>query len=492
MAALDGSGHAGRLDRLSPLDVSNLRVEDHGLPMHVAGLAILEGLPRLDDSGRPWLEALMEMLEQRLYLAPRFRQVLHTPPFGLGPPLWVDDPAFDIRRHVQTRAIPSPGNDTDLLEVCSDLNESPLDRSRPLWEVWVLTGLAEGRVGLLIRLHHVVADGIAALAMIGALLDTAPHVRFPPAPSRTPQPPPSAWELFTDNLSQRAAAWRRAISGFRHPPRLLGRLGSMVRQIRRLRREGIAPRVSLNGPVGRRRRLLLVRTDLERVKAIAHAHGAKVNDVVLTAVAGGARKLLTSRGELKPGLVLKASVATSIRDSGDELGTGNRVGIMIVPIPVGEPDPMRRLEEIARATTNRKRQRPYQPSARFSQRWMVRVMFRQRLVNLLTSNLPGPPIPMYFAGARVLELFQVGVVQGNIALGVGTISYAGRLNFDVIGDADIIPDLELFAEGLADTLRQLGIEQEGESTGSTAAAFSEMSDQTRIADVDGRLSSPNS
>jgi diacylglycerol O-acyltransferase / wax synthase len=448
------------LARLSPLDVSNLRVEEHGFPMHVAALAIVEGAPLLDASGRLRLDTLRSHLERRLHLAPRLRQVLHRPRLGLGPPVWADAPDFDIGTHVRARAIPAPGDEQTILEVCSELNEPPLDRSRPLWELWMLTGLADGHVAALIRLHHVVADGIAALALIGALLDAAPDVPPPVAPPWAPRPVPSAGELLADNLSRRAAAVMSVVSRLRRPAMLIDQLGSLAGQLRQLQGEGFAPRVSLNRPVGMHRRLQLVRGDLTKAKKVAHAHGAKVNDVVLAAIAGGARRLLEARGELKPGLVLKVSVATSIRGPADHQASGNLVGIMLVPVPVGEPDPIRRLQDVARATAERKRRPPYQPSARFAQRWMVRAMFHQRLVNLLASNLPGPPVPLYLAGARVLEVFQIGVVQGNIALSVGVLSYAGQLNFDIVGDAEAVPDLLMFAEGLAAALGELEVRSE--------------------------------
>lgn len=181
-----------------------------------------------------------------------------------------------------------------------------------------------------------------------------------------------------------------------------------------------------------------------------------MNDVVLTAIAGGARALLSARAELRPTLVLKASVAASVRAPASERTPGNLVGIMLLPLPAGEPDPLRRLEQIARATAERKRLPPYQPSGRFLQRWMVHVMDHQRLVNLLVSNLPGPPAAMYFASARILEVFQVGVVQGNLSLTVGVLSYAGQLNFDVVGDRDAVPDLDVFVKGVTDDLERLG------------------------------------
>lgn len=191
---------------------------------------------------------------------------------------------------------------------------------------------------------------------------------------------------------------------------------------------------------------------------------------VLAAVAGGARSLLDARGELRPGLVLKASVAASLRGPSEQPQSGNRAGIMIVPLPVGEPDADRRLVGIVGATTERKRQPPYQPNARLPQRWMVRVMARQRLVNLLVSNLPGPPAPLYFAGARVREIFQIGVVQGNISVSIGALSYAGQLSFDIVGDCDATPDLAVFAGGVPDALEQLG--HPGRAYGARAVARS--------------------
>jgi diacylglycerol O-acyltransferase len=454
--AVEGSIHPGRLERLSPLDVSNLRVEDRGLPMQVAALAILEGAPLLDANGQPRLDLLREHLQRRLPLAPRLRQVLVRPRVGLGPPLWADDAAFDLREHVQARAVPAPGDEAALLKLCAQLNQPPLDRSRPLWELWVLSGLVDGRVGLLLRFHHVVADGIAALALLGALFDATPDPPAPAAQPWTPRPAPSGWELLADNLRRQRAGLADAGSALRRPGVLLGRLWSRVRQAGRVVRQGLARRVSLNRPVGNRRRLLLVRADLARAKAVAHAHRATVNDVVLAAVAGGARRLLEARGELRPGLVLNAAVAASIRRPTEARADGNRVGILLVPLPVGELDPVCRLEQLAQATAQAKRRPVFQPSGRLLQRWMVRAMGHQRLVHLFVSNLPGPPMPLYLAGARVLEVFQVGVVQGNVTLGVGVLSYAGQLNFDLVSDADAVPDAAVFAAGLADALQQLG------------------------------------
>jgi diacylglycerol O-acyltransferase len=447
---------AGRLQRLSPVDAANMRVESHGGPMHVAAIAVVDGTSSLDAAGRLRLEEVRADLERRLHLAPRLRQVLVRPRRGLGAPVWADDARFDISRHVRARPVAAPGDEAALLALCLELNQPPLDRSRPLWELWLLPGLADGSVGVLFRLHHAVADGVAAMAMMGVLFGAAPGAPPPPARPWRPAAAPGAWQLFTDSWRQRAAAAAAAGSRLRRPAGVVHSLGARVRQLRLIFGEGLAPRVSWNRPAGTRRRLLLARADLASAKAVTHAHGGTVNDVVLAAVAGGARRLLASRGELRPGMVLKVGVAAAARDPADLAPTGNRAAVMLVPLPVSEPDPARALAQLARLTLARKRYPPYQPSGRFAQRAMVWAMPRQHLVNLGTSNLPGPPEPLYLAGARILELFQVGVVQGNLTVTVGVLSYAGQLNVTILGDADTVPDLTTFAEGATEALTQLG------------------------------------
>ena len=424
--------------------------------MHVAALFILDGAALAGASDRDPADLLTAALEPRLHLVPRLRQVLYVPRLHSGSPVWVDDPGFDIRRHVRTRAVPPPADETALLTLCAELNEARLDRSRPLWEMWLLTGLPSGRAGLLIQLHHAVADGTAALAMIGALFDGDVRAPARDAPPWAPAPPPGGRELLAGALHRQGESLSAVVSRLRRPAVAAGRLVAVIRLAGQLAAEGRAPRTSLNVPVGSHRRLLLVRADLERARAAAHASGGTVNDLVLAAVSGGARRLLAARGELSPALVLRASVPVSLRDRGDHRVIGNRVGVMIMPLPVGEPGAARRLAQIARATAERKRQPPFQPSGRVLQRWMVRAMKHQRQVNLLVSNLPGPPAPLFLAGARVLEIFQVGVVQGNVTISVGVLSYAGQLNFDIVGDRDAVPDLVVFAAGMAEALDDLG------------------------------------
>ena len=441
-----------RVERLSQLDLSNLRIEDHGLPMHIAALMFVD---QAGPSGRLGLETLRAAVQRRLHRVPRLRQILHRTPPGLGSPIWIDDPGFDIREHVRHYAVPAPGDERTLLAVCSKLNASRLDRARPLWEIWLLTGLADGSSGLLIRLHHAVADGLAAVAMMEALFAADAGGPIPDVSPWRPRPKPGTRELLADSLRRKMFATRSATVQMRHPPAIVARVRPLARSVRALARARRAPRVSINVPVSGHHRLMLVRADLDRISNVAHAHGGTVNDVVLTAVAGGARSLLDARGELTPGLVLQASVPASLRGSSDDRAAGNQVGVMIVPLPLGEADPGRLLVRIAAATTPRKRQPLHQPNTRVLQSWMIRVMKRQHLVNLLVSNVPGPRDPLYVAGARITEVFQLGTVQGNVTVNVGAFSYAGQLNLDVVGDSEAVGDLAIFAGGISDTLGSL-------------------------------------
>ena len=429
--------------------------------MNVAALAFLEGHVLLDASGQLALAAIRMRIEQRLHLAPRLRQRLYRPGFGFGAPVWVDDASFDISRHVRTRPVLAGGGEEALLAACVELNDRPFDRAHPLWEIWLLTGAPDGHVPMLIRFHHVLADGIAALLLLGTLFDAAPGDSAADAPQSagppwTARPIPARAELAGDALRRSLTGIRRGVHQIGHPRRALAPARTLFRQARQLAREGRAPRTSFNRPVGRQHRVLLVRADLGQAKQVAHAHHATVNDVVLCTIAGGARALLAGRGELHRRLVLKVSVAASLRALARGAQAGNLVGILLVPVPVGEEDPIRRLEQIARATADRKRLPPYQPAARLLQRWMIRTMNRQRRINLLTSNLPGPAQPMYFAGAKILEVFQIGVVQGNVAVQVGALSYAGQLNLDIVADAYLVPDLTMFANGMTEDLERLG------------------------------------
>jgi diacylglycerol O-acyltransferase / wax synthase len=293
-----------RMERLTAQDRLMLWPDEYGWPDDIGALAILDGTRLLDGDGRVRIDEVRRRIEPRLQLVPRFRQLLYRPRWGLGWPLWVDAPSFDLADHVRVHPLAAPGNEAQLLAVCAQLRRRRLDPSRPLWQAWLLPGLPEGRVGLYLRVHHVMADGISGVAAFGALLDLTAEVTTPVAPPPwAPAPIPTASELLHDNLRRRRQGLQRAWSGLAQP----GRARRASPAWRELLAER-APRTSLNRPIGADRGLAIVRSRLEPAKQVAHAHQAKVNDVVLAAVAGGLRQLLGHRGEDVQELVLRVAV----------------------------------------------------------------------------------------------------------------------------------------------------------------------------------------
>src|SRR5215472_13067798 len=432
------------LDRVTASDLFLLMWDDYGWSSDIGGLAILDGAGLLDRGGRVRIGAVREQLEPRLHLVPRFRQLLYRPRLGLGWPLWVDAPTFDLADHIQVHPVAAPGGQAQLLAACQDLAARQLDPARPLWELWLLPGLPDRQVGAYLRLHHAVADGAAALAVFGALLDQAPGAPAPAAPPWTPAPTPAPRDLLADNLRRRRAELGRGWSGLTHPDRTLRQARRAWPAWREVLGERPARHTSLNHPVGTGRRLAIVRGRLDVTKQIAHAHHATVNDVVLAAVAGGLRQLLASRGENVQQLVQRAMVTISLHDEEPGQARGNMPGWMMVPLPLGEPDPVRRLELIAAETAARKHQaRPEAGSGIFrfaaGQRVWYRRFPRQRSVNLVVTNVAGPPVPLYLAGARLLELFPMMPVMGNLTLVVGVLSYAGQLNLTAVADPRSLP-----------------------------------------------------
>jgi diacylglycerol O-acyltransferase / wax synthase len=448
------------LDRLTPSDLFLFLWDDYGWSSDIGGLAILDGTCLLDANGRVRIEAVRRHLDSRLHLVPRFRQLLYRPRRGLGWPVWVDAPSFELADHIRVVPLVAPGDEAQLLQACQDVARRRLDPSRPLWELWLLPGLSERRVGVLLRLQHVIADGAAALAVFGALLDLTPDPPTLVPPPRTPTPMPAAGDLLRDNLGRRRQQLRRGWSGLTHPGRSLRVARQAWPAWREVLTERPAPRTSLNQPVGAERRLALVRGRLDVTKQIAHVHHATVNDVVLSAVAGGLRQLLTRRGEDVAGLVQRAMVTITHHQEPDESARGNRPGWMMVPLPLGEADPVHRLELIAAETAARKHERRPEVGTgifRFvaGQRLWYRLFPRQRSVNLVVSNVPGPPVPLYLAGARLLELFPSMPTMGNLTLVVAVLSYAGQLNFTAVGDRDLCSDVDVFAEGVRRALDDL-------------------------------------
>lgn len=449
-----------RLERLNASDLYVLLWDDFGWSGDIGVLAILDGTQLLDRDGRVRIEAVRERLEPRLQLVPRFRQCLYRPRLGLGWPLWVDAQSFDLADHVRVFPLAAPGDQDQLLQACAQLTRRRLDPSRPLWEAWLLPGLPQRRVGLFLRAHHAMVDGMAGMAAFGALLDLAADAAAPVAPPWTPAPMPTAGELLHDNLRRRVRGLGRGLSSLARPSRTLRQARRAWPTWREFFAEQRAPRTSLNRPIGAERRLAIVGSPLEVAKQIAHAHHAKVNDVVLAAVAGGLRKLLRHRGEPVGQLTLRAMVPISLHQDQPGQARGNQDGWMVVPLPLGEPDPVRRLHLITAETAARKHKaHPQTGSGIFgfalAQRAFLRLFARQRLVNISVTNVAGPPVPLYLAGAQLQELFPVVSLAANLTLVVAVLSYAGQLNLTAVADGDVCPDIEVFAQGVRGTLDEL-------------------------------------
>jgi len=429
-------------------------------PQDIGALAILDGGGwLLDRHGRFQVEAARQAVEARLHLVPRFRQVIYEPRRGLGGPLWTDAPAFDLADHVRTTAVPAPGDEAALLRVTEQLRDHRLDRSKPLWEMWFLTGLPGRRIGLFVRMHHAIADAIAGVATLGAFFDATPRSSIGPSRPWTATPLPSAGYLLADNIRLHAAGVGGALSALARPGNAARQVHDVFSAMRGISAGSAPPRTSLDHVVGPGRSLAVIRGDLDQAKAAAHRHGAKVNDVVLAMTAAGLRELLRGRCELVENLAMPVYVPITLRQAQHrEQARGNMVGQMIVPLPIGEADPGLRLEQIAAEAARQKgSSHPNLGTmfrSRIARRALLAVLDRHP-VSVTTADVPGPPLPAYFAGSRLLEVFPVLPLIAKVTIGVGALSYAGQLNITVVADRDVVPDVDIFTAAARSELQAL-------------------------------------
>lgn len=447
------------IDRLSSLDQLMLQVSEIW-PQDIGALGVLDGTSLLEPSGRFQTEAVIEAIEPRLDSVPRFRQVIRVPRRGLGEPLWVDDPSFDLREHVRVWQLPSGSGETELLATVEQLRRRRLDPSRPLWEMWFLPGLSDGQVGMFVKLHHAIADGMAAMSTISALLDAQPDGTVPPARPWTPRRPPKSSELLTDTVTRHLHGLSDTASALARPRTTLHQMRSAWRAVREIQVEGPAAVASLDRMVGLSRTVAVLRTTLDQVTGVAHAHGATVNDVLLTITAGGLRAILRSRGENVEGTTVRVYAPVSLRARTSGPQRGNQIAQMTVPLPLGGTDAVRRLRTIATETATRKARARTSLATllrgRLARRMMMRAAVRQH-VNVTTADIPGPTVPLYLAGARLLAVFPVLPLIANEPLGIGALSYAGAFTIGIVADPDAYPDLDVFTAGMRDELHTLGV-----------------------------------
>ncbi len=448
------------IDRLTAEDQLMLAASARW-PQDVCAVARFDGRDLFDETGRFRIEAVRDAIQCRLHLVPRFRQLIHVPGRGLGAPLWVDAPAFDISQHVGVLSLAEFGGEAGLLGATEHLRRRRLDPSRPLWGIWFVTGLPDREVGMFVKIHHAIADGLAAMTMLGALLDPVPD-----APAEAPHPwKPARWpssrRLFRNNVRRHAEAIAGAYSMLLRPGATWRQLREGWPATRELLAEEPAPKTSLDRLIGSDCNLATVRSSHGQARRIGRDHDATVNDVLLAVTAGGLRKLLLSRGEPVEGVTVRIYVPVTLRRRLRGAEQGTRIAQMVVPLPVGEPDPARRLRQIAVETTRRKARVRTSLGTLFRGRivrgLMLKAVIRQR-VNITSASIPGPRRPLYLAGARMLEVFPVLGLIGNVPLGVGALSYAGALSIGITADRAAFPDIGILAEGVRDELRALGVE----------------------------------
>lgn len=451
------------IERLSLVDLTNLTVESEDTPMHQGALGILDGTTLLDPDGRVRIEIIRAHLEARLERVPSLRRkLMGTGPFE-GRPLWIDDPGFRIENHVLVARLPAPGGDTRAFEFAESKMATLMDRARPLWQLWFLEGYGPGKIGVFLKLHHVLADGKAILNMVSLLFDLAPGEQLETKPPEwMPEAPPSHGALMRDNVALKARLVSRAARRLAHPVVLLRSIAAACRGLGAVIREGVGtPRTSLNRPIGSLRTVGVLRLQLGAVKQAAHARGVKVNDVILDLVAGGLRHVLASRGEPTQGVSIRASMAVLLSPNTSDV-TGNHAGTMIVPLPVDGRSEDKRLSAIAAATTRAKHAQRGAVSQSFMvlmavtglMRFFIR---RQRMVNILVTNLAGPQFPLYVAGARMLDAFAITPVAGNVTASFAVLSYDGHLDLSVHADGEAWPDFDVLMRGMELAWRELGV-----------------------------------
>ncbi|MCO5303673.1 MAG: wax ester/triacylglycerol synthase family O-acyltransferase [Phycicoccus sp.] len=456
--------------RLTGLDAAFLALETPTSTGHVGGLSILDPSTATEPLT---LERLTAILASRLDAVPVLRQRLQSVPLGIDQPVWVDDRHFDIGYHVRELGLPSPGSDEQLAEQVSRIHARPLDRERPLWETYLLSGLAGGRMAVYTKVHHAAIDGVSGAEMLTLLFDLSPEAPTPgPAPEFRPQPGPGAARLGVQAIGR--LAWRPvevaklAVNGVRAIPAVAPVVGPLVGNLLGLGRgpsgDGgviksstplVAPPTPLNVAISPHRRFAFASLPLDEVKFVKNTFEVSVNDVVMAISAGALRRWLLAHDALPDG-PLVAMVPVSIRGADDGVG-GNKVSAMLAALPTQLEDPVERLAVTRQATMIAKAQQAFIPQGLVDDvsdfappaltARAARVMFASKILhrlpafNTVISNVPGPNVPIYLAGAKLLAHHPVSVVTDGIGLNITVIGYLGQLNFGLVAAREIVPDL---------------------------------------------------
>jgi diacylglycerol O-acyltransferase / wax synthase len=458
-------------DRLSSVDAAFLRMESPERHMHVGGLFIFD--PPAD--GRAWeFSAFVDLVRSRLHLVPRYRQKIVQPPLGLGHPVWVDDPDFDLSYHVRHAALPAPGTTAQLTEYACRILSRQLDRDRPLWELYVIEGLEDGRLALLGKNHHAMIDGLSGIDIATVMLDVAPDQAdgIPDPEPWDPTPTPSRTTLAADAVKELATSPAQLAESMgrlaQAPANTAKRAFDVGRGVAKVARANLmrpAPRSLLNQPPGPHRRFAIQRISLGEVKVVKDAFGTTVNDVVLALVADATGRFLRARGARTDGLWLRAMVPVSTRAESEQHHLGNRVVSVFVDLPMFEMDPIERLRVCHDAMREVKSSHAavgagfliglgeFAPPTIHAM--ASRLAVNSRLFNFLVTNVPGPQLPIYCMGARLLGAFPFTPLAANHSYGVGVTSIDGWMNFGFTADYDALPDVYRVTDALVASLAEL-------------------------------------
>jgi diacylglycerol O-acyltransferase / wax synthase len=455
------------LDRLTSIDASFLHQEGPESHMHIGAVLLFEGPP-------PEFADFLDHIRGRLHLVPRYRQKLATPPLDTGRPLWIDDPNFNLEYHVRHAALPAPGTEDHLLQLTARIASQQLDRAKPLWECWLVEGMADDRFALIMKTHHSLVDGISGVDLATVLFDLSPDGAPPSDEQLEPwraSPEPSPAELVVAGVKGFVGATAeiatRAISAAAQPNRTLGAVRDVAEGVGEIVWAGLnpAPETPLNVPIGPHRRFAIVRQQLADYKLVKDSLGGTVNDVVLTVVSGALATWLRSRGIRTEGLELRALVPVSVRTKSERGDWGNKLTVMRGPLPVYIDDPVARLRFVKQAMDGLKDSKQAVGAATLASvnnlapptilAQASRLNFSTRLFNLLVTNIPGPQLPLYVLGRKLVDAFPIAFLPSNHALAVAIMSYDGEVAYGLLGDYDALPDIDLIAAGIEDGLGEL-------------------------------------
>jgi len=457
-------------DRLSPLDASFLHIEDDVSHMHIASVAIFEG-------PQPPFQDIVAMVDAKLGLVPRYRQVVKFVPLDLGRPVWVDDPHFNIEYHLRHTALPTPGGESELRKLVGRVMSQQLDRSKSLWEIWVVEGLEDGRWAMLSKTHHAMVDGVAGTDLLAVIMDLSPDASRPEVAPWHPQPTPSGAKLAADALTNVIRSPYEQLRAARASTRVVRQGAAYAKDVASgvVAMAGLVratPVSSLNGPIGPHRRYGWASTSVDDIKKIRKGLGGTFNDVVLASITNGFRELLLSRGE-DVDRVLRTLVPVSVRPrdvTGKAVGDGtfeNKVSAMFAELPVNIDDPAERLHAITVQMDGLKDSKQalagealtsmsgFAPPMLLAMGMRLATRAAQRNVNTVTTNVPGPQFPLYAAGRRMIRAFPYVPLGGQIRIGIAIFSYDGEVNFGITGDYDTTEDLDVLSGAIEDGMTQM-------------------------------------